>query len=166
MKLIGLLLLAALAGGGLVFYVMSGRGPETMKPAVDVNKIGAHALMPEHEGSSDDSWMNPEHRQEHARVEQSVFFTESGLYSKADIAKNGPLAPVEKYKGITSRHDFKPQKGDLVCPITQTKANPKFTWWVHGKLYTFCCPPCIEEFVIRARDKPNEIKDPDAYRMK
>ncbi len=154
--------IAAAAGGGAVYWFMRGE-PETMKPAVDVSKIGTHSLMPEHEGKVEDAWMDPGHREDHARVEKSLFFSESSLYTKEDMERNGPLTAAEKYKGVPSKHDFRPKKGDLVCPITNTRANPKFTWYVNGKLYTFCCPPCIEEFVRIAKDEPERIKSPEAY---
>jgi YHS domain-containing protein len=154
---------AAAMGGGAVYWVMSRGESETMEPSVDVKKIGTHSLMPEHEGGVEDAWMDPGHREDHARVEQSLFFSESKLYTKADMAANGPKTPAEKYKGEMSRHDFRPKSGDLVCPITNTKANPKFTWTINGKLYTFCCPPCIEEFVRIAKDEPDRIKPPETY---
>jgi len=53
-----------------------------------------------------------------------------------------------------------PKKGDRICPISKTKANPTFVWIVGGKSYTFCCPPCIDEFVKTAKEKPDRIKDP------
>lgn len=159
-------MIASAAVGGAIVYFLLGRESETMKPAVDVTKIGTHALMPEHEGKVEDAWMDPGHREDHARVEQSMFFTESGLYTKADIAKNGKLTPAEKFKGVASKHDFRPKPGDTICPITQTRANPKFTWWIGGKEYKFCCPPCIEEFVRMARDEPEKIKPPEAYLKK
>jgi len=154
---------AAAAGGVAVYVLMARRESSTMKPAVDVTKIGTHALMPEHKGSVEDAWMDPQHRDDHQRVEQSLFFSESTLYTKADMKRNGPLTAAEKYKGIPSRHDFRPKAGELVCPITNTRANPKFTWYVNGKLYTFCCPPCIEEFIRIAKHEPDRIKSPEAY---
>lgn len=157
------MVLAAAVGGGAVYWLMGSKEPATMKPTADVTKIGTHALMPEHEGAVEDAWMDPQHRDDHARVEKSLFFSESTLYTKADMEKNGPKTAAEKYKDIPSRHDFRPKPGDLVCPITNTKANPKFTWYVNGKLYTFCCPPCIEEFVRQAKDEPEKIKPPEAY---
>ena len=162
MNLIGMLAAAALSGAA-VYWAMSRNDPNTMKPAVDVSKIGTHALMPDHQGTADDAWMDPRHREDHKRVEQSLFFTESGLYTKQDIAANGKLAPVEKFRGVPSRHDFRPRLGDFICPVTQTKANPKFTWIVNGKTYAFCCPPCIEEFVLRAKNEPDKIQPPEAY---
>ena len=50
--------------------------------------------------------------------------------------------------------------------MTDTKANPLFTWFIGGKPYEFCCPPCVDEFLQRAKERPGEIKDPDAYKKK
>lgn len=157
------ILAAAAAGGIAVWAVMSLRNqPETMNPAADVTKIGVHALMPPHP-ESEDAWMKQRDREDHKRVEQSLFTQPSGLYTQTDIDLNGKRAPVDKFAGIASRHDFMPQAGDFVCPITQTKANASFPWYLNGKKYLFCCPPCIEEFVRMAKDEPDKIKSPDFY---
>lgn len=95
--------------------------------------------------------------------EQSLFLTPGGLYTAADIAANGATVPTVKYKGIRAAHDDNPKPGDAICPISKTKANPKFTWVVGGRSYQFCCIPCIEEFVVLAKEKPGEIKDPKDY---
>jgi multiple sugar transport system substrate-binding protein len=39
----------------------------------------------------------------------------------------------------------------VICPISKTKAAPKFSWVVGGKTYQFCCPPCVDEFVQTAK---------------
>ncbi|MFO0852403.1 MAG: hypothetical protein U0871_28155 [Gemmataceae bacterium] len=95
--------------------------------------------------------------------ERALFLTPGGLYTAADIAATGATVPVEKYKGIRAQHDDNPKPGDKVCPISKTKANPKFTWVIGGKTYEFCCVPCIEEFVALAKEKPGEVKDPKEY---
>ncbi len=69
----------------------------------------------------------------------------------------------EKYRGFRSEHDLHPQPGDTVCPITGTKANPKCAWIVGGQRYTFCCPPCIDEFVKLAKERPEQILAPGEY---
>lgn len=98
--------------------------------------------------------------------ERAIFQTPGGLYTAADIRANGPATPDEKYRGIRPTHDAHPKPGDRLCPISETKANPKFTWVVGGKTYEFCCVPCVEEFVAKAKDTPDQIKDPDAYRAR
>jgi hypothetical protein len=99
-------------------------------------------------------------------AEKTLYLTPGGKYTEADIKANGNTTPSEKFKGQKSVHDMKPAPGDRVCPITRTKANPKFAWIVGGKEYEFCCPPCIDEFVQEAKDTPELIKEPDAYRKK
>ena len=95
--------------------------------------------------------------------ERSLFLTPGGLYTTADIAANGATVPTVKYKGVRAQHDDNPKPGDKICPISKTKANPKFTWVVGGKTYEFCCIPCIEEFVVLAKENPGEVKDPKDY---
>lgn len=98
-----------------------------------------------------------------------VFFTlpnseeliPGGKYTKEDIIANGNVTIAEKFKGFTSNHNFEPKKGDRICPVTFTLANPKCTWIINGKEYWFCCPPCISEFIKLAKEK--EIKEPGDY---
>lgn len=89
-----------------------------------------------------------------------------GLYTEADIRANGPRPAAEKFRGITSIHDKHPKAGDRICPITSTKANSKFAWTIDGKEYLFCCPPCIDEFVKRAKEEPKSIQPPQSYVQK
>jgi hypothetical protein len=95
--------------------------------------------------------------------ERKLFLTPGGMYTEADIRANGNQTASEKFKGQMASHDSKPKKGDRLCPITLTKANPKFTWVVGGKTYEFCCPPCVDEFVKAAKENPGEIKTPESY---
>lgn len=37
---------------------------------------------------------------------------------------------------------------------------------IGGRSYTFCCPPCVDEFVKQAKEKPGTIKPPDGYVQK
>lgn len=95
--------------------------------------------------------------------EQPVFFTPGGVYTAADIKANGDTVPSVKYRDIDVEHDDDPKPGDKICPISKTKANPQLTWVVGGKTYEFCCTPCVQEFVAKAKEKPEEILDPSAY---
>ncbi|MBA4190963.1 MAG: hypothetical protein C0467_23500 [Planctomycetaceae bacterium] len=95
--------------------------------------------------------------------ERALFLTPGGLYTAADIRANGNTVPTVKYKGVRAAHDDNPKAGQKICPISKTLANPKFTWVVGGKIYEFCCIPCIEEFLAKAKEKPDEIKDPSEY---
>ena len=114
------------------------------------NEVLAHAdpAMPEKKATDD---------------EKALFLTPGGLYTAADIAANGNTVPAVKFKGIRPAHDDNPKPGQVICPISKTLANPKFTWAIGGKTYQFCCIPCIEEFVDKAKTKPEEIKDPSTY---
>jgi hypothetical protein len=98
--------------------------------------------------------------------ERKLFLIPGGKYTEADIKANGGVTATVKFKGIKPEHDVKPKEGDLLCPISMTKANPKFTWVVGGKPYQFCCPPCVEEFVSLAKHHPEQIKEPEDYRKK
>jgi hypothetical protein len=86
-----------------------------------------------------------------------------GKYTLADIEANGRTVPSQKYRGFQARHDFNPQMGDSVCPITRTKADPRCTWTVGGQTYSFCCPPCIDEFVKLAKEQPGQVRPPREY---
>ncbi|MEK6259606.1 MAG: hypothetical protein AABP62_13395 [Planctomycetota bacterium] len=96
-------------------------------------------------------------------AEKQLYLTAGGKYTPADIAANGSQTASQKYRGFKSEHDFSPKSGDRICPITRTKANPKCSWIVDSREYQFCCPPCIDEFVKRAKGQPDEIQAPDDY---
>lgn len=96
-------------------------------------------------------------------AEKDLYLTPGGLYTAADIKANGGVTASQKFKGIKSRHDLMPAEGDKLCPISQTKANPQFTWVIGGKSYEFCCPPCVDEFLTTAKNNPKEVKQPDEY---
>lgn len=95
--------------------------------------------------------------------ERALFLAPGGKYTEADIKANGNTIPTLKFKGIRAEHDDNPKPGDKICPISKTKANPKFAWVIGAKSYEFCCTPCIEEFVALAKEKPGEVKDPAEY---
>jgi hypothetical protein len=92
-----------------------------------------------------------------------LYFVPGGKYTAADIEANGRTTASEKYRGFRSNHDFAPAPGDRVCPVTRTKADPRCTWTVNGTVYQFCCPPCIDEFVRTAKERPDHIREPGAY---
>jgi hypothetical protein len=95
--------------------------------------------------------------------EKQLYLTPGGKYTTDDIAANGNMTASEKFKGIAAKHDRKPQPGDRLCPISMTKANPKFTWIIAGQAYQFCCPPCVDEFVQMAKERPEEIAPAASY---
>lgn len=92
-----------------------------------------------------------------------LFLTPGGKYTEADITANGRLTAKQKFSTFVAKHDMHPKAGDAICPITETKANPKCAWVIGGKTYEFCCPPCVEEFVRMAKESPDQIRDPEAY---
>jgi YHS domain-containing protein len=95
--------------------------------------------------------------------ERQLYLTPGGKYTEADIKANGNVTASQKFKGVVSKHDAKPKPGDRICPVSMTKANPDFTWIVNGKPYQFCCPPCVDEFVKGAKERPDELQDPDVF---
>lgn len=95
--------------------------------------------------------------------ETRLYLTPGGRYTAADIAANGNRTASEAFKGFSAAHDHKPKAGDRLCPVTLTKANPACTWVVGGQRYEFCCPPCVDEFVALAKEKPDQIKPPGEY---
>lgn len=92
-----------------------------------------------------------------------IFLSAGGTYTQADIDANGRTTPARRYGGQMTRHDAHPKPGDRLCPISETRANPRFAWTIGGKVYTFCCPPCIEEYVRRARASKTPLPDPETY---
>jgi hypothetical protein len=95
--------------------------------------------------------------------EQKLLLSAGGKYTEADIRANGGMTASRKYKGFEANHEIRLRLGERLCPISLTKANRQFTWVVSGKTYVFCCPPCVEEFVRRVKQEPQEIRDPERY---
>ncbi len=96
-------------------------------------------------------------------AEKELYLTPGGHYTAADIQANGSLTASQKFKGIKSDHNMNPKPGDIVCPISGTKANPKFTWTIAGKPYQFCCPPCVDEFLTNAKASKDPLPDLDSF---
>jgi len=94
---------------------------------------------------------------------QQLYQTPGGRYTKADILANGGQTASQAFQGFIPSHDPNPKSGDRICPITGTKANPKIRWTIGGKEYWFCCPPCVDEYVKRAREKPEAIRPPESF---
>jgi len=140
---------AAAVGKPLLVTVPSLRiGSERYRVAFNSEAVHADPAMPAKLGSDE---------------ERELFLSAGGIYTDADIKANGGTIPTVKFKGIRAEHDDNPKPGDKICPISKTKANPKFAWVIGGKSYEFCCTPCVEEFVALAKEKPGEIKDPKDY---
>jgi YHS domain-containing protein len=96
-------------------------------------------------------------------AERALFLTPGGAYTAADIKANGNTSVYQKYPDFVASHDTQVKPGEAVCPISETKPNPKLTWVVGGKTYQFCCPPCVAEFVAKAKKDPKGIKAPEGY---
>lgn len=145
---------------GTLPEALQGQPVEVTIPNLKINgerfRIGFSTAQPNHAGDS----APPQSGTEKSR---QLFLTPGGKYTAADIAANGHRTGGEKFRGFVPTHDLKPNVGDKICPITLTKANPQCTWIVDGKTYEFCCPPCVEEFVKLAKEKPEEIKAPSEY---
>jgi len=95
--------------------------------------------------------------------ERALFLTPGGRYTDADIRANGSQIPRRKFAGVPTNHNATPPPGARVCPISETLANPRFAWVIGGETYTFCCPPCVGEFLQRAKEEPGAIRPPGAY---
>jgi len=100
-----------------------------------------------------------------AAAEEELYLQPAGLYTVSDIQTNGNQTASEMFKGFIARHDFSPKQGDRLCPITRTKANAACSWVIGGARYYFCCPPCIDEFLLMAKNDPDSIKPPEYYVM-
>jgi len=94
---------------------------------------------------------------------QELYLTPGGRYTAADIVANGKVTAMQKFKGLKSAHNMNPTTGDKICPITETKANPNFSWVIDGKTYLFCCPPCVDEFVKLAKESTEPLPDPETF---
>jgi hypothetical protein len=95
--------------------------------------------------------------------ERTLYLTPGGKYTQEDIDRNGATVPSVKFKGVLTEHDDNPKVGDRICPISKTKANEEFAWVIGGETYTFCCPPCIDEYVTKAKERPDELKPADSF---
>lgn len=100
---------------------------------------------------------------ESSAEDEELYLTPGGLYTDEDIKANGGVTAAQKFRGIKATHDVKPKSGDMLCPISMTKANAEFTWVIGGKAYQFCCPPCVDEFLELAKKSPDKISAPETY---
>jgi len=98
--------------------------------------------------------------------EESLYLKPGGKYTLEDIQANGSQTVSQKFVNFMSTHDMNPKPGARICPITNTVANAECTWVIGGQEYQFCCPPCIDEFVKRAKENPGEILNAGDYTKK
>ncbi len=96
-------------------------------------------------------------------AERELYLEPGGMYTAADIEANGQLTASAAFVGFKAQHDFAPRPGDRLCPVTRTKANPDCGWIIGGQRYTFCCPPCIDEFLALAKAEPDQVQSPESY---
>jgi YHS domain-containing protein len=101
-----------------------------------------------------------------SQEEKELYLSSGGKYTQEDIVANGSSTRAQKFIHFVAAKEQQPKKGDYICPITSTKASEKYTWIIGGKVYRFCCPLCIDAFLLLAKTHPEEIKDPEDYLMK
>jgi hypothetical protein len=104
-----------------------------------------------------------EQRARYEQEQKQVYLTPGGRYTEDDIAETGRQTAAARYRQSHPAHELHPRAGDRLCPTSRIKADANFAWKVGGKTYQFCCPPCIDDFVRAAKERPDEIRDPEAY---
>lgn len=95
--------------------------------------------------------------------ERNLYLTPGGLYTEADIRANGETVPSVKFRDIIWAHEEDLKPGDKICPITKNRAEDKCSWIIGGKTYEFCCPPCLDKFMLWAKKNPEKVKNPEDY---
>lgn len=138
---------------------LEGRGLSVVVPSIRI--AGQRLRFGFEAGSADHGRAMPEKVVDEG--ERELYLTPGGKYTDRDIAANGGITASRKFAGFRATHDPDPKPGDRICPITETRANPACTWIVGGKTYEFCCPPCVDEFLRQAKERPGSIGDPDSY---
>lgn len=98
-----------------------------------------------------------------AAEQRRIFLSPGGRYTAADIRANGGAAADAPFARVTPAHDHAPRAGDRVCPVSGFRAEPAFAWVVGGETYLFCCQPCVDEFVLLAKEKPDEVRPAARY---
>jgi YHS domain-containing protein len=95
--------------------------------------------------------------------EAALYATPKGKYLADDVRRNGTVPASRKYRGERPSHDDRPAPGERVCPVSRERVDARFVWVIGGKEYRFCCPPCIDEYVATAKERPDEVKEPEFY---
>lgn len=141
-------------------YADAGKQPETIRQHQALLKALANieALYPKGALASAKS-----NTRSVSDKDRELYLTPGGAYTQADIEANGNQTAAQKFKGVKVTHDIKPNVGDPICPITLTKANPGFNWVIAGKKYVFCCPPCVEEYLTKAKKDPSSLRPPEEF---
>ena len=95
--------------------------------------------------------------------QRRILLAPGGRYQEADIRANGGRTTDERFSAATPIHDHTPKIGDRLCPVSGFKAEPTFAWAVGGQRYWFCCQPCIDDFVLLAKEQPERVKPVEGY---
>lgn len=95
-----------------------------------------------------------------------LYLTPGGKYGAADVKANGDTTAAEKFAGHEAMHDLAPREEGWVCPVAAARSEPGVVWVIDGRNYRFCCSPCVDEFVRRARERPDQVEPPEAYRKR
>jgi len=146
---------------GKIPQELSGRALDVTIPNININGERFRLGFQSAHSSSDSAHGMPDQL---AKDEESeLYLKPMGRYTASDIEANEHMLPSQKFKGLKSMHNMNPKVGDQICPITETKANPKFSWIVDGESYLFCCPPCVDEFVKMAKSSSEPLPAPESY---
>lgn len=94
--------------------------------------------------------------------QRSIYLKAAGRYTEADIAAAGRTTAVQRYRGHKPMHQAHPAAGEPRCPVTRFRADAALSWIIGGKMYRFCCVPCIDAFVTTAKERPEQVPEPDA----
>lgn len=99
----------------------------------------------------------------HGLARRRLYTKPGGKYTQADIVANGGTPPAPELNDHEIAHVLAPRGKGWVCPVASAKSVPGYTWVLDGQEYRFCCLPCIDEFVRRAKASPDDIKRSEKY---
>lgn len=97
------------------------------------------------------------------KEQRRILLSAGGKYLESDIRANGGRSADAKFVTTVPVHDHSPKPGDRSCPISGFKAEPTFAWLIGGQKYWFCCQPCIDEFVLLAKERPEGVKPAERF---
>jgi hypothetical protein len=109
---------------------------------------------------------SPADREGHLAELRRLYLEPGGKYTLADIAANGNATAADKFGEHEAEHDLAPREEGWLCPVAAARSEPGLAWTVAGRNYRFCCSPCVDEFVRLAKERPEMIKPPEAYRRR
>ena len=94
--------------------------------------------------------------------QQRIYLTAGGKYTDADIAAAARTTASAKYRGHHAAHAAA-RPGERVCPMTGFRAADALAWRIAGEDYLFCCQPCMDEFVMVAKERPSDVRRASDY---